>query len=86
MTVEPGYGGQTLIPTSAARVRQVRALFGEEVDIEVDGGINDTTIIEMAQAGANIFVVGSFIFGATDRRARIARLRRSPARRITEGI
>lgn len=66
MTVEPGFGGQKYIPTSALKIRTLRdeiARRGLTVSIEVDGGINGTTIHDAANAGANVFVLGTAFFG-----------------------
>ncbi len=75
MTVEPGFGGQSFEPAMLRKIEAARALLGPDVDIEVDGGINDVTIADAKSAGANVFVVGSYIFGSTDRAGRVRRLR-----------
>ncbi|TVR29237.1 MAG: ribulose-phosphate 3-epimerase [Spirochaetaceae bacterium] len=75
MTVEPGFGGQSFEPQMLRKIEAARTLFGDRVDIEVDGGINQHTIAQVQSAGANVYVVGSFIFAAEDRSARIAQLR-----------
>ena len=65
MTVEPGYGGQKLIPECLQKVRELRALLGKEglqVDIEVDGGIHQQNVREALDAGANVIVAGSAVF------------------------
>jgi ribulose-phosphate 3-epimerase len=74
MTVNPGWGGQTFIPESLDRIGRLRALVGEGVDIEVDGGIDEETAGPCAQAGATLFVAGTAIFGADDPGAAYARL------------
>lgn len=69
MTVNPGFGGQTFIPRSTSKVRAVRALLdgaGNPAPIEVDGGIDLTTVAAIVEAGAEILVAGSAIFGAPD--------------------
>jgi len=66
MTVNPGWGGQSFIPTSPAKVRRMRALLGEGPDLEVDGGIDRDTAGPCAEAGATLFVAGSAVFGAPD--------------------
>jgi ribulose-phosphate 3-epimerase len=66
MTVNPGWGGQSFIPTSPAKVRRMRALLGESPDLEVDGGIDRDTAGPCAEAGATLFVAGSAVFGAPD--------------------
>jgi ribulose-phosphate 3-epimerase len=65
MTVNPGWGGQSFIPTSPAKVERLRPLVGE-ARIEVDGGIDTTTAGPIAAAGASLFVAGSAVFGAAD--------------------
>jgi len=74
MTVEPGFGGQQFIPEMLPKIRKARALFGE-IDIQVDGGINEKTLPEALNAGANVFVVGSYLFNSDDKSERAARLR-----------
>ena len=66
MTVFPGFGGQSFMPEVLEKVRQVRAAIdaaGLAVDVEVDGGIDVATAPLAAEAGANVFVAGSAIFG-----------------------
>jgi ribulose-phosphate 3-epimerase len=75
MSVEPGFGGQSFIPSALEKVRRIRQLAGEGTMISVDGGINSETIGPCAEAGANIFVAGSSIFGADDYRQAIRELR-----------
>lgn len=74
MTVHPGFGGQSFLPASLERLRQLRGLVGPTFPLEVDGGINDQTGRQASQAGANVFVAGSFIFGKTDIAQQIRRL------------
>lgn len=62
MTVHPGFGGQGFIANSTSRIKEVRKLAGPNVPIEVDGGINDETIKLAEQAGADVFVVGSYLY------------------------
>lgn len=65
MTVNPGFGGQKLIPYTLDKVRELKALLDREklkVDIEVDGGINLDNVREAMDAGANIIVAGSAVF------------------------
>lgn len=67
MSVNPGFGGQTFIPNSISKIKALRKLIedrGLSVLIEVDGGINESTIAEAAAAGADILVAGSAIFGS----------------------
>ena len=66
MTVNPGFGGQKLIPSMHDKIRSLRGMLdrkGMETDIEVDGGINKNTIRGILDAGANICVAGSAVFG-----------------------
>jgi ribulose-phosphate 3-epimerase len=65
MSVNPGWGGQSFIPNSAAKVERLVPLVGD-ARIEVDGGIDTTTAGSIAAAGASLFVAGSAIFGAPD--------------------
>ncbi len=80
MTVEPGFGGQSFEPAMLRKIESARKMFGDAVDIQVDGGINDRTVAEAKSAGANVFVAGSFIFGAADRADRVAQLRAAISR------
>jgi ribulose-phosphate 3-epimerase len=67
MSVNPGFGGQSFIPTAFAKVRQLKALLGSRaVDISVDGGVNQENAGRLARAGAGVLVAGSAIFGAAD--------------------
>jgi ribulose-phosphate 3-epimerase len=62
MTVNPGFGGQSFIADSAEKIKQVREIVGPNMLIEVDGGINDRTIKIAKDAGADVFVVGSYLY------------------------
>jgi ribulose-phosphate 3-epimerase len=66
MSVDPGWGGQHYIPGSTARLAALRRLVPDDVVLEVDGGISLETIDEARDAGAQLFVAGSNIFGAED--------------------
>jgi ribulose-phosphate 3-epimerase len=66
MTVNPGWGGQDFIERSVAKVSGMRALVGEGVALEVDGGIEPDTAARCRAAGANVFVAGSAIFDAAE--------------------
>ncbi|WP_125980012.1 ribulose-phosphate 3-epimerase [Loigolactobacillus iwatensis] len=69
MTVNPGFGGQKFIPemvNKVAKLNQIRQTGNYQFDIEVDGGINDKTIKSCSDAGANVFVAGSYVYGADD--------------------
>lgn len=66
MTVNPGFGGQSFLPESLPKIRSLRKLLeeaGRPVDIQVDGGINEETLSAVLEAGANIIVAGSAVFG-----------------------
>ena len=69
MTVEPGFGGQKLIPETVEKVRELKAYLdskGMSIDIEVDGGITPENLSTLTDAGANVIVAGSAIFKAAD--------------------
>ena len=66
MTVNPGWGGQAFIEHSLEKLPRVRAIVGDDVAVQVDGGIAPATAPACRQAGANVFVAGSAIFGADD--------------------
>jgi ribulose-phosphate 3-epimerase len=65
MTVNPGWGGQSFIASSPGKVARLGAIAGDAA-LEVDGGIDDGTVGSVAEAGANLFVAGSAVFGADD--------------------
>ena len=69
MSVNPGFGGQTFIPNSLAKIRALRNLI-QDLDlpalIEIDGGVNENTIRDISLAGADVFVAGSAVFGSED--------------------
>ena len=78
MTVNPGFGGQKFIRSALSAVKQIRGWIQErdlDVDVEVDGGITADTIGEAAQAGANVFVAGTAVFGTDDYKAAMDALR-----------
>ena len=78
MTVEPGYGGQKLIPETLEKVRKIKAEIeyrGLNVEIQVDGGINSDNASLAVSSGASILVAGSSVFKSSDRRAAIDALR-----------
>jgi ribulose-phosphate 3-epimerase len=66
MTVSPGWGGQPFIGHSLDKLPRVRAIVGEQVAVEVDGGIDAETAPSCRRAGASLFVAGSAIFGSPD--------------------
>ena len=78
MSVNPGFGGQSFIPSVLSKIETVRERIvrsGRDVRLEVDGGIKTDNIARIAAAGADTFVAGSAIFGAGDYRATIAAMR-----------
>ncbi|MDQ0418636.1 ribulose-phosphate 3-epimerase [Croceifilum oryzae] len=78
MTVNPGFGGQKFIHSVLPKIRQIRDMadqLGINLDIEVDGGVNSETARLVAEAGANVLVAGSAVFGAKDRARAIAEIR-----------
>ena len=67
MSVNPGFGGQTFIPSSLAKLRQIKTLVGSRlVEVSVDGGVNLDRAASLAQAGATTLVAGSAVFGSHD--------------------
>jgi len=80
MTVEPGFGGQSLIPETVDKVSTLRKYCAErgiDLDIEVDGGINEDNVSILTSAGANVIVAGSSIFKAKKPRAVITAMKNS---------
>ncbi|MBU0548496.1 MAG: ribulose-phosphate 3-epimerase [Candidatus Omnitrophica bacterium] len=73
MSVNPGFSGQEFIPGALRKIKQLRAIFKK--DIAVDGGINNLTGRQVINAGANIIVAGSYIFGAKNTKKAINSLR-----------
>lgn len=61
MSVNPGFGGQKFIPSTVDKIKEVKAL-RSDIDIQIDGGITHETIGACVEAGANIFVAGSYVF------------------------
>lgn len=74
MSVNPGFGGQSFIPSTINKIKEIRAMH-PTVDIQVDGGITDKTITSCIEAGANIFVAGSYVFSG-NYKERIASLKK----------
>jgi ribulose-phosphate 3-epimerase len=69
MSVNPGFGGQKFIPSTLKKIQDVKAKIDQQdkdMYLEVDGGINLDTIASVSEAGANVFVAGSAIFGSSD--------------------
>jgi ribulose-phosphate 3-epimerase len=78
MSVNPGFGGQSFIPQVLPKLRRLRSMIddgGHSIDLEVDGGIKKGTARQVLEAGADVLVAGSAVFGATDYRAAIRALR-----------
>jgi ribulose-phosphate 3-epimerase len=88
MSVNPGFGGQSFIPSAVDKLREARALIdaytaghpGRQVRLEIDGGVKTDNIGEIAAAGADTFVAGSAIFGAKDYAATIHAMREAIAK------
>lgn len=82
MTVNPGFGGQSFIPATLNKIKQLREMIdrtGRKIELEVDGGVKADNIGEIAAAGADVFVAGSAVFNAPDYTAAIAALRQNVA-------
>jgi len=82
MTVEPGFTGQKFMADCVVKAAQIRREAGPQFDIEVDGGINEKTVEQIARAGANVVVAGAAIYRADDPRAAVRRIRDSLKRNI----
>lgn len=74
MTVHPGFGGQKFMASELPKVKALRDRY-PDLNIEVDGGLSEETVDMAAEAGANVIVAGSAVFGAKDPAAVISRLR-----------
>ncbi|MEW6388433.1 MAG: ribulose-phosphate 3-epimerase [Thermodesulfobacteriota bacterium] len=82
MTVNPGFGGQSFIPGVVPKIRRLRKMIdqaGLKVKIQTDGGVNEATIAQVGQAGGEVFVAGTAVFGQPDYAKAIAELRRLAA-------
>lgn len=78
MSVNPGFGGQSFIKGSTDKIREAASMIKQakpEVYLEVDGGIDATTVEKVVEAGANVLVAGNYVFGSDDIRASIETLR-----------
>ncbi|UCM86779.1 ribulose-phosphate 3-epimerase [Streptomyces marincola] len=87
MTVEPGFGGQAFLDVMLPKIRRTRQLIdrhGLPLWLQVDGGVSASTIERCAEAGADVFVAGSAVYGADDPAAAVAALREQ-ARRAASG-
>ena len=74
MSVNPGFGGQKFIPSTLDKIKEVRSM-NADIDIQVDGGITDKTVKDCIEAGANVFVAGSYVFSG-DYKERIESLKK----------
>ena len=86
MSVNPGFGGQTFLPSALAKLRAIRAMIddaGLPIELEIDGGINEHTVTEAVAAGARVLVAGNAVFAQPDYAAAIDKLR-AGARRAFE--
>ena len=78
MSVNPGFGGQSFIPNSLAKIKALRGIIaetGRQTLIEIDGGVSEKNIADIAAAGADVFVAGSAIFHSKDYATTIRRMR-----------
>ncbi|MEM0512066.1 ribulose-phosphate 3-epimerase [Limosilactobacillus fermentum] len=78
MTVNPGFGGQKFLPETVAKIAELDALKKEldyDFDIEIDGGVNDQTVVDCYKAGATVAVAGSFVFDNEDPVAQINKIK-----------
>ena len=78
MSVNPGFGGQSYIPSTTDKIRRLKKMITDKnltVDIQVDGGVNDKNVREIVSAGADVIVAGSAIFGKKDISAAVQALR-----------
>lgn len=85
MTVEPGFGGQKFLANQMGKVRRLRDEItrrGLDTNIQVDGGVSPKTAATVAQAGANILVAGSAVYGAADPAKAINEIRDTARRRL----
>ncbi|KRL93935.1 ribulose-phosphate 3-epimerase [Limosilactobacillus equigenerosi] len=74
MTVNPGFGGQKFLPETVAKIKELDTIKkenGYDFDIEIDGGINNETVVPCYEAGATVAVAGSYVYGAEDPASRI---------------
>jgi len=86
MSVNPGFGGQSFIPTTLDKLREARRIIdesGRDIRLEIDGGVKVDNIGEIAAAGADTFVAGSAIFGAADYKATIDAMRTEIAKAVS---
>ena len=74
MSVEPGYSGQSFMPEVLPKAKELRARF-PDLDIEIDGGISDKTVSQAKEAGVNMLVSASYLYGSEDEKAAVQELR-----------
>jgi len=87
MTVNPGFGGQKFIHSVVSKVQQLSTIIQERglsIEIEIDGGINEETIIPCAKAGATVFVAGSAIYSQSDRATALQNIKKAGERAISK--
>lgn len=82
MTVHPGFGGQKFMASELPKVKALREKY-PDLNIEVDGGLSESTVDQAADAGANVIVAGSAVFGAKDPSEVISKLRNVVEKRRT---
>ncbi len=85
MSVNPGFGGQQFIPAATSKIKRLKEMIdqkGLDVDIQVDGGVNEKIASLVAEAGANILVAGSAVYGKSDVKQAIEGIRRSAEKAI----
>jgi ribulose-phosphate 3-epimerase len=75
MSVEPGWTGQKFMPKALRKIRDLRAKAGPGLDIQVDGGVNEETLVPCAQAGANVIVAGAAVYRSDSPRRAIREIR-----------
>ena len=89
MTVEPGFGGQEFLGLVLPKLRQARDLitrYGGSIWLQVDGGVDEETIERCAEAGADVFVAGSAVYGADNPAAAVQALRRQAERATAHAL
>jgi len=89
MSVNPGFGGQAFIGNSLDKIRAVRRMIQEKglsALIQIDGGVNEKTIADIALAGADVFVAGSAVFGSSDYKQTINSFRKIIAQQVSEVV
>ena len=85
MSVNPGFGGQSFIQSSLRKIRDLKSMIIErnlDIEIQVDGGVSPTTIGDIVEAGADVLVAGSAIFGKSDIKAAVEELRENAEKEL----